>query len=164
MAVPAEDFVRHHRVAGVGLVLDQHLPIAVVHVAQHAAGDFELSDRRAVDHVVEARQAFAEEFLEAGPDIVELGEDETAIIVHVPHRREAEHGVALLDAGTLVALAQRDREQRAIRLEAPGVIGTAEEFAGVAAAPGGDARALMRAAVVQHPHRVVAVAHHQHRL
>jgi len=29
IAVPAEDFVRHHRMAGIGLVLDHHLPIAM---------------------------------------------------------------------------------------------------------------------------------------
>ena len=88
--------MRHHRVAGVGLVLDHHLPIAVVHVAQHAAGDLQLSGRRAVDHVVEARQAFAEELLEARAGVVELGEHEAAIVVHVAHRAHALGGVALL--------------------------------------------------------------------
>ena len=99
-----------------------------------------------------------------GPDVVELGEDEAAIVVHVLHRGHALGGVALLQAGVLVALAQRDGEQRAVGPEAPGVIRTAEELAGIAAGLGGDARALVRAAIVENLHRVVGVAHHQDRL
>ena len=87
-------FVRHHRMAGVGLVLDQHLPIAVVHVAQHAAGDLEPSGRRAVHHVVDARQALAEELFEVRAGVVQLGEDEAAVVVHVPDRVHALAGVA----------------------------------------------------------------------
>ena len=44
------------------------------------------------------------------------------------------------------------------------MIGAAKELSGVAAGLGGDARALVRAAIVQHLHRVVGVAHHQDRL
>ena len=44
------------------------------------------------------------------------------------------------------------------------MVRTAEEFAGVAAGIDGDARALMRAAVVEHTHDAVAVADHKHRL
>ncbi len=36
-------FMRHHGVAGIGLVVDQHLPVAAVHVAQHPTGHFELA-------------------------------------------------------------------------------------------------------------------------
>src|SRR3569832_653205 len=147
--------------AGGGLVLDQQLPIAIVHVAQHAAGDLEFADRRAVDHVVEARQAVAEELLEAQADIVELGEDEAAVIMHVADGAHAFRRVALLETGVLVALAQRDRDQRTVGAEAPSVIRTTEELAGVAAGLGRDARALVRAAIEEDLHRVVGVAHHQ---
>jgi hypothetical protein len=44
------------------------------------------------------------------------------------------------------------------------VIGAAEELSGVAAGLGRDARALVRAAVVQHVHLAVGVPHQQHRL
>ena len=101
--------VRDHGMAGVGLVLDQHLPIAVVHVAQHAARHLEPALRRAVDHVVEARQRLAEELLEAQADIVQLGEDEAAVVVHVAHRRHAARGVAVGKARAVVALLQRER-------------------------------------------------------
>ncbi len=148
---------------GVGLVLDQHLPIAVVHVAEHAAGDLEPAGRRAVDHVVDARQAVAEELLEARPDVVELGEDEAAMIVDVADRVHALRGVALLELGALVALGERNLPERAVGAEGPGVIRAAEELAGVAAGLGGDAGALVRTAVVQHMHGAVAVAHHQDR-
>ncbi len=164
MAVPADDFVRHHRVAGVCLVLDQHLPVAVVHVAQHAACHFQPADRRAVDHIVEARQAVGEEVLEAEAGIVQLGEHESAVVAHVLDRRHALAGVAGLEPGVLVALSERDREQRPVGLEAPGVIGAAEELARVAAGLAGDACALVRAAVEQHVHRIVGVAYHQHGL
>src|SRR5262245_59917215 len=149
--------------AGVSLVLDKHFPVAVVHVAQDAAGDFQLSDRGAVDHVVEAREAVAEEFLEAGPHVVELGEYEDAIIVYVADRGKSLDGVALLEARILVALAQGDREQRAVGLEAPRVIRTTKEFTGVTAGFGGDARALVRAAVMQDFDAAVGVADHEHR-
>ena len=108
IAVPAEDFVRHHRMAGVGQVFDEHFPIAVVQVAQHAAGDFQPADRRAIHHVVDGREAVAEIVLEIGPDVVQLGENEAAIVFDVGHRRDARNGMALLEPGVLVALAQRN--------------------------------------------------------
>ena len=136
--------------AGVGLVLDQHLPIAVVHVAQHAAGDLQPAGRRAVDHVVDARQALAEELLEARAGVVQLGEDEAAVVVDVANRVHALRGVAVFELGALVALASSGicRSVPSVR-KRPGVIRAAEELAGVAAGLGGDARALVRAAVVQ---------------
>ncbi|MCY1249098.1 hypothetical protein D9M72_626010 [compost metagenome] len=36
-------FMRHHGVAGVGLIVDQHLPVAAMHVAQGFPGHFELA-------------------------------------------------------------------------------------------------------------------------
>ena len=157
-------FVSHHRMTGVGQILDQHLPVAIVHVAQHAAGDFQPPGRRAIHHIVDRRQALAEIVLEVRPDVAHLGEDEAAIIFYIPHRRDAFDGDALFQPGVLVALAQRDREQRAVGLERPGMIWTAEEFPGVAAGVDGDARALVRAAVVEDVHHAVAVADHQDRL
>jgi hypothetical protein len=59
--------VRHHRMAGVGLVLDQHFPVALMHVSQRRPGNLEPAGGRAVDHVVERRQRFAEELLERNP-------------------------------------------------------------------------------------------------
>ena len=41
-----------HRVGSVGLVLHQHLPIAIVHVAQHAAGNFEPPSRGTVERTL----------------------------------------------------------------------------------------------------------------
>ena len=150
--------------AGVGQVLDQHFPVAIVHVAENAAGDFQPAGRRAIDHVVDGRKAFAEILLEVGPDIAHLGEHEAAVILHMPHAGNALIGLALLKTGMLVALAQWDREQRTIGLERPGVIGATEELAGVAAGVDGDARALVRAAIVEDVDLAVGVANHEHRL
>ena len=150
--------------AGIGLVLDQHLPIAVVHVAQHAAGDLEPSSRRAVDHVVEARKTLAEELFETRAGVVQLGEDEAAVVVHVANRIHAIGGVAVVQSCFIIALAQGNLTQRAIGAKRPGVVRAAKELSGVAAGLRGDARAFVRAAVVQNLHGVVGVAHHQDRL
>src|SRR5262249_19118368 len=113
-------FMRNHGMAGVGLILDQHLPIAIVHIAQHATGDLELADWRAIDHVVEARQAFTEKLLEIEAAIVDLCEYEAAIVPDMTHWRHSGRGAALFKAGVLVTLLQRDGEERAVGLEAPG--------------------------------------------
>ena len=103
-------FVRHHRMAGIGLVLDQHLPIAIVHVAQHAAGDLEPASRRAVDHVVEARKTLAEELFETRAGVVQLGEDEAAVVVHVANRVHALGGVAVVQSCLVITLAQAESD------------------------------------------------------
>ena len=45
-------FMGDHRVGSVGLVLHQHLPIAIVHVAQHASGNFEPPSRGTVERTL----------------------------------------------------------------------------------------------------------------
>ncbi|KAG1318756.1 hypothetical protein G6F63_015070 [Rhizopus arrhizus] len=86
------------------------------------------------------------------------------MVLHVLDGRHALAGFAVLQPGVLVALLQRDRQQAAVRLEGPGVIRAAEELAGVAAGIARHHRALVRAAVVQHAHALVAVADHHHGL
>src|SRR5262245_52098179 len=152
--------MRNHWMAGVGLVLDQHFPIAVVHVAQHAARDLELSDRRAVDHVVEARERLAEEFLELRPRIVQLAEDEAAIVVHVPDGRHAACAMAPGKTRAVVATLQGNGRQAAVEAESPGVVGTAEEAANIATSLAGQPRALVRTAIVENLHALRRVAHH----
>ncbi len=152
--------MRDHRVAGVRLVVDKHLPVATVHVAQHAACDFKLSDRRSVDHVVEARQAVAEEFLEARPFVVQPREDEAAIIAHVLQARHALRGGRVPEAGILVALRPGQAQQGAVGAEAPRVIGASEYLARIAAGFSGDLHALVRAAVEENLHLAVGMAHH----
>ena len=150
-----------HRMAGVGLVLDQHLPVAVVHVAQHAACHFELSDRRAVDHVVEARQRLAEELLEAQADVVQLAEDEAAIVVHVAYRRHAARGMAVGEAGAVISRLQGNAGQAAVEAEGPGVIGAAKEAPDIAAGLAGQPRALCAGSDCAGLLRcILGVAHH----
>ena len=153
-----------HGMTGIGLVLDQHLPIATVQVAQRRALDHQLSLRRAVDHVVDRRQALPEELLEALPALVQLDEDEVAVDVEVGDRAQTAGGFSVVQSGILVTLLERDRQQLAVGPERPGVIGAAKELAGVAALLRGDARALVRTAVVENVNRSVAMAHHQKRL
>ena len=157
-------FVGDHRVAGVGLVLDQHFPVAAVHVAQRRPFQDQPALGRAVDHVVDGREAVAEEALEVRPAVVQLDEDEVAVDPEIPHRRQAADQRHVLEAGAVVALAQRDREQRAVGAERPAVIGAAEHLAGVAARLAGDARALVRAAVVVDVDLAVGMARDQDRL
>ena len=59
--------VREQRMRGVAQVLEIDLPVGVVGVLEHAAGDLDLAVRRAVDHVVERRRHVAEQFLQARP-------------------------------------------------------------------------------------------------
>ena len=103
--------MRDHRVGSVGLVLHQHLPIAIVHVAQHASGNFESPGRRTVDHVVDAAEAFAEKLFEIGTCVIQLCKDEAPIISYVAHGADALARVARLEPGVLVSLPQRDKEQ-----------------------------------------------------
>ena len=100
-----------HRVGRVGLVLHQHLPIAIVHVAQHASGNFESPGRRTVDHVVDAAEAFAEKLFEIGTCVIQLCKDKAPIISYVAHGADPLARVARLKPGVLVPLPQRDKEQ-----------------------------------------------------
>src|SRR5580704_15305462 len=113
------------------------------------AGDFKPPDRRAVDQIIDAGKAFAEIVLEAKPGIAHFRKHEAAVVPHMTNARNALRGFTAFEPGMLVALSQRDREQRAVGLERPGVIRAAKEFSGVAAGIDGDARALVRAAVVE---------------
>ena len=71
--------MRDHGVHRVVQVLDEHLPVAVVQVAQAAAGDLQLALGRAVGEVVDRGQRVAEEFPESDPLRRQAGEDESAI-------------------------------------------------------------------------------------
>ncbi len=117
-----------HRMARVGLVFDQHLPIAIMHVAQHAAGDFEPSGGRAIDHIVDAREAFAEKFFKTDAGRTQSREDEAAIIVDIGDDVEAMCGVTLFEPRVVIAFLLREREQAAVGPVSPGVIGAAEKI------------------------------------
>ena len=150
--------------AGVGLVLDQHLPVAVVHVAQHAARDLQPPGGGAVHHVVDAGQGLAEVLFKAEAGGGHPAEHEATVVVDMAHGHQPLGGLALRERGVLVAGGQRQGGGAAVGAEAPGVVGAAEELAGVAAGFGGDAGTFVRAAIVQHMHRAVVVPRHQHRL
>ena len=109
-------------------------------------------------------RALAEELFETRAGVVQLGKDEAAVVVHVASRIHAIGGVTVVQSCFIIALAQRNLTQRAIGAKRPGVVRAAKELSGVAAGLPGDARAFVRAAVVQNLHGVVGVAHHQDRL
>src|SRR5437764_14976287 len=101
----------NHWVGRVGLVLYQHLPITIVHVAQHAPANFEPPGRRAIDHIVDAAEAFAEEIFEIRTCIVELCKDEASIIPYVADGADPLARMARLKSSVFVSLPQRDKEQ-----------------------------------------------------
>src|SRR4029453_13371187 len=127
--------------------------------APAAAPPLELPDRRTVDHVVEARQRLTEEFLEAQADVVQLGEDEAAVVVHMPHRRHAARSMAVGKARAVVARLQRHAGQAAVEAEGPGMVGAAEEAADIATGLAGQPRAFVRTAVVQNFDAVWGIPH-----
>src|ERR1700730_2608440 len=104
-------FMGDHRVGCVGLVFYQHLPIAIVHVAQHASGNFESPGRGPVDHIVDAAEAFAEKFFEVRTRVVQLRKDEAPIIPYVADGTDPLARMARLESGVFVSLPQRDEEQ-----------------------------------------------------
>ena len=156
--------VRHHRVAGVGLVLDQHLPIAAVAVAQRRALQHQPPLGRAVHHVVERRERLAEVVLEALPHGVQPGEHEPPVLVPGAHRLQPAPSAGLVEPRPLVALAERDGEQRPVGAEGPGVVGAAQMPARRAAGLGREPRALVGAAVVEDAQRAVLAPDRQDRL
>ncbi len=91
--------MRHHRMAGVGLVLDQHLPIAGVHVADRRGLDGELPLRRAVDHVVDGREAFAEIVFEGDAGFAQACENEIAVDDDIPDPRQPVIRLCVGEAG-----------------------------------------------------------------
>src|SRR5262245_65115499 len=99
-----------HRVGSVGLVLQHHLPIAIVHVAQHASSNFEPPGRGTIDHVVDAAEAFAEKLFEVRTYVVQLGKDEAPIISYVADGADPLARMARLKPGVFVSLSQRDKE------------------------------------------------------
>ncbi len=140
--------VRDHGMARIRLVLDQHLPVAVVQIAHHAAGDFQPAGRRAIDHVVDTGKRVTEETVEIRPLLGEAGKHEATIVANGRNGGEPCTRLALRKAGVFVAARQRQGGGAAIQAEAPPMIRAAKDLARVAAGFGGDPRALMRAAVV----------------
>jgi len=157
-------FVRYHRVAGVGLVVHQHFPVAVVHVAQHAAFDLQFAFGRAIHHVIQRGQRFAEKILKTLPLRVQAAEDEIAVVFHRAHLCHAAAGFILRELFRRIAALERQRKNAAVQLEVPGVIRAAQKAACVAAGLVEHHHPLVRAAVVQHANRAVRLADHHHRL
>ena len=122
----------------------------MMHVTQRRADDFEPSGGGTVHHIVERGQARAKELFEADALFREPGKDEAAVVLHIANAAHALAAVGLFQPGILVAFFERDRQKAAVSFEAPCMIGTPEEFAGVALPVDDDFRALMRATVQQH--------------
>ena len=111
------------------------------------------------------RERVAEVLLEAGADVVELGEDEAAMrrtFVTVARPLADSHSCS---ARAFVAVLQRHRAAAlpSVR-KVHAWYGQRKKLAGVAARRADEARALVRAAVHQHAHRAVVVAHDDQRL
>ena len=70
-------------------VLDEHLPVAVVQVAQHPAGDLQLALGRAIGHVVARGQRVAEILLEAWTAVGQAREHEAAADLDVAQAARA---------------------------------------------------------------------------
>src|SRR6516165_2858065 len=74
----------------VAQVLEIDLPVAVIGVLEHAAGDLDLAVGRAIDHVVERGGHVAERVLEARSVARTAREDEAAVALRPRHRQHAD--------------------------------------------------------------------------
>ena len=146
-------------------VLDEHLPVAIVHVPEHSAGHFETSHRGAVGHVVHGGQGLAEVVLEAQAGGAEAREHEAPVLRDVRHGRHAARRGRFIEPAAGVAFAQGDGAHAAVEPVGPSVIRAAQDAAGTGPLRGRQQfRALVGTAVHQHAHLAVAPAHHDHGL
>ena len=128
-------------------VLHLEFPVGVAEHTEAAALNHDLAARGAIDQVVEAAGHVAEKIDEIGADRAEIGEDEAAIIGDAGDRFETPGGAALLPVG--IAVAERNRAERAVGVEGPVVIAALKET-DMALLLQADRVAAMRAAIVQH--------------
>src|SRR5689334_19467205 len=94
-------------------VLDEHLPVAVVQVAQAAAGDLELALGRAVGEVVDGGERVAEKFAEADALRRQPREHESSVGFCVYRRQPGLHYLRT------VTLPQRDVEEGTVGTVSP---------------------------------------------
>src|SRR5690606_31457407 len=149
---------------GIRLVVHQHFPVAVMQVTQHAASDFKPAFRRTVHHIVYGRQRFTKKILERFTFGIQAAEYEAAILAHILHGSHALAGFTLLEHLGIVSLLERNREQLAIGLERPGVIGAAKELARIAAGARSHLHTLVRATIVKHSYGLISVPDQHHGL
>src|SRR5262249_23696530 len=100
-------------------VLDLELPVAVEAVAMLPEVEGELAVRRAVDEVVDVALHRADLVLEARAMWREARKHEAAVDLDARHARKTE--VLLAKSGG-APLRNRDRRERAVRLEQPAVV------------------------------------------
>ena len=154
--------VGHHGVHGVVEIFQEELPVAIVLVAQHAAGHFHLALGGPVAEVVEAGQGSPHPGFQVGGIRVQGGKYEAAVAVAAGRRLHVVHRVLEVEAGVLIAALIGDLEQGAIRVEGPAVV-TAAKGAGVAAGGVHQLGPLVGTAVVQYMYLAMAIAGHHHR-
>ena len=160
----AGGLVRDRRMERIELVLHEELPVRVLHHAVADRHHLDFADGRAVAHVVEGNAGLAQKLRQRRTFAGQTGEDEAAVTVHPRRRLDAAVRVVAGHPGSLVPLGQRNGAHLAIEVETPGVVGTDEGGAGVAAQVAHQLDAAVRAAVVQDLDAAVALAHHDHRL
>ena len=157
-------FVRHRRVQRVELVLQEDLPVRLLDHAEAGRHHLDLALRRAVAHVVEGDLGRPEPLDERRPVGRQARKHEAAVGIDARCRLHVAVGVARREARPLIALVERDRLAAAVGVELPGMVGADDALADIAAAVAVEHGAAMRAAVVEHAHRAVGMAHHDHRL
>src|SRR6266567_7499076 len=146
----------------VAQVLEIDLPVAVIGLPEHAAGDLDLAVGRAIDHVVERGGHVAERFLEARSVARTAREDEAAVALHPRHRQHGHFGIFRIEA-LRVTVIERHRLDPTVEVIGPTVI-AAGEFRRVALVGRHDHGAAVGALVVDHTHRSLVIAHQNDRL
>ena len=155
--------VRHHRVHGVIEVLHEHLPVAIVVIAQHAAGDLQPSLRRAVGHIVDGAQRIAEILAKIRALVAQAREHETAVVFHVGYLRQSLPVGRIGNVRFPVAALQRNGPQAAVEAIGPAVVRTPQRASAISFDRTDHPSALVRAAVQENANFPVAAPQHDQR-
>src|SRR5260370_2793123 len=157
-------FVVPRGVQRVELVLQEDLPVRLLDHAEAGRHHLDLALRRAVAHVVEGDPGRPEPLAERRPVGRQAGKHEAAVGFYSRGSLDVAVFVARREARALIALVERDRLAAAVGVELPGMVGADDALADIAASVAVEHGAAMRAAVVEHAHRAVGMADHDHRL
>src|SRR5262249_60301652 len=132
--------------------------------ARAPGGALEGALGRGGGEVVDGGERRAEVVAKAGTPRRQPHEDEAAVGRHAFDRGEPASGLGRGEPRAVVALSERNIEDRPVQPVGPGVVRAAQRLAAVAGRLAYELGSLVGTAVDQYPHRAVSVTQHDARL